>query len=225
MNVQNQSIEIENEYRPIRRFLAKLYLYVVTIFSGITLGGLLLHFFILTIEFLDEDIPEYRPFISNPENVNLILTWFVILNAIWIIPSIILIPIYVRNIAYTFERSEIVIKKGIITKTEKHIPYRTITNVSARAGIYDRFLGIGTVEIETAGKSGTQWGPEGKLEGISNFNYKAFRDFIVNELKSIKGTYATGTELPTIEPKETDENNQFYEKMLVELKGIKKLLG
>lgn len=217
-----QNIELENEYRPIRRFLTKLYLYVVTIFTGITLGALLLHFFILTIETLDNDVSEYGPWINNPVNLSLILTWFVFLNAIWIIPSIILIPLYVRNISYTFEKSEIVIKKGIITKTEKHIPYRTITNVSARAGIYDRSLGIGTVEIETAGKSGTQWGPEGKLEGISNFFYKSFRDFIVNELISIKGTYATATELPQLE---NDDSSLFYERMLGELREIKNLLG
>ena len=48
---------------------------------------------------------------------------------------------------------EIYTKRGIITITKRHVPFRTITHVQTRRGVFDRFMGIGTVLIETAGGS------------------------------------------------------------------------
>jgi uncharacterized membrane protein YdbT with pleckstrin-like domain len=153
-----------------------------------------------------------------------IIAGYLILSLLWIIPTMILIPIYVNWMRFSIEEDEIIIHKGIINKTVKHIPFRTITNVSTRYGIYDRFFRIGTVEIETAGKSAQSLAPEGKIEGIRNF--VEIRDFILSKLRKYKGTYATTTEIPETEADIVEsESTGFYREMLAELKEIKKLLA
>lgn len=126
--------------------------------------------------------------------------WAIVLNLIWLIPLLTYTPFYVKSIEFSVKAMtgetmpEIYVKKGILTITRKHVPFRTITNISSRAGIFDRLFNIGSVHIETAGYSGSQQkGPEVKLEGI--VFYEEVRDFILNELRKFKVPYATGTEV------------------------------
>lgn len=128
--------------------------------------------------------------------------WAFVGNMIWLIPAIIGISVYIRAIEYSVisesgEASpEIYVKKGIINVTKKHVPFRTITNISSRAGIIDRMFGIGNVEIQTAGYSGGptgQSGPEEKLEGIRA--YEDLTNFVLSELRKFRDPYTTGTEV------------------------------
>ena len=156
-------------------------------------------------------------------------SWYWVITAIWLIPAIIIIPIYLRSIEYSvIARSgetmpEIFVKKGIINITRKHVPFRTITNIASRAGPIDRLFGIGSVEIETAGFSGTTQSAEEKLEGITF--YEELRDFILRELRRFKDPYVTGTEvvLPEEEPVQRTEDNLEDEILLV-LREIRDLL-
>jgi membrane protein YdbS with pleckstrin-like domain len=122
-----------------------------------------------------------------------------IFNLIWLIPAWILTPIYVGRIEYSViaksgeTMPEVYVRKGIISITRKHVPFRTITNISTRAGPFDRLFGIGTVNIETAGYSGQKTGPEEKLEGFEF--YEELRDFILQELRKFRAPYVTGTEI------------------------------
>ena len=118
---------------------------------------------------------------------------------------------------------EVYVKKGIVTITQKHVPFRTITNVSSRAGPFDRFFGIGSVHIETAGYSGShQSGPEIKLEGI--VFYEAIRDYIIKELRRFREPYVTGTELvhPIEEPVPRTEG--LDDEILITLREIRDIL-
>ena len=118
---------------------------------------------------------------------------------------------------------EVYVKKGIITVSQKHVPFRTITNVSSRAGPFDRLFKIGSVHIETAGYSGShQTGPEIKLEGI--VFYEAIRDFIIKELRRFREPYATGTEVvhPIEEPVPRTEG--LDDEILITLREIRDIL-
>ena len=128
--------------------------------------------------------------------------WTFIGNMIWLIPALIGISVYINSIEYSVisesgEASpEIYVKKGIINVTKKHVPFRTITNISSRAGVIDRLFGIGNVEIQTAGYSGGpagQAGPEEKLEGIIAF--EDLTQFVLGELRKFRDPYTTGTEV------------------------------
>ena len=118
---------------------------------------------------------------------------------------------------------EIYVKRGVVTVTKKHVPFRTITNISSRAGPFDRILGIGSIHIETAGYSGSnQQGPEEKLEGI--VFYEEVRDFILSELRKFKSPYVTGTEVvhPTEEP--VPRMDGLDDEILITLREIRDLL-
>ncbi|NIV45109.1 PH domain-containing protein [Candidatus Bathyarchaeota archaeon] len=151
------------------------------------------------------------------------------MNLIWLIPPLIYIPFYFRSIEYSVKAEtgetmpEVYVKKGVLTITRKHVPFRTITNISSRAGPFDRLFGIGSVHIETAGYSGSQQrGPEVKLEGI--VFYEEVRDFILNELRKFKAPYVTGTEVvhPIEEPVPRTEG--LDDEILITLREIRDLL-
>ena len=154
---------------------------------------------------LDPASPSVAQIISDywvPVNL-----WTVIINLFWLVPALVLTPPYVKSIEYSVKAEsgdtmpEIYSKRGIFTITRKHVPFRTITNISSKAGPLDRLFKIGSVHIETAGYSGpSQKGPEEKISGI--MFYEEARDFILKELRKFKEPYVTGTEVvyPTEEP-------------------------
>ena len=155
--------------------------------------------------------------------------WYLVLTAIWLIPALIIVPIYLRSIEYSViteegtTASEIFVKKGIINITRKHVPFRTITNISSRAGLFDRLFGIGAIEIETAGYSGTTQSAEEKLEGITF--YEELRDFILRELRKFKDPYVTGTEVVhSLEDAVPKLDDSLEDEILLVLREIRDLL-
>ena len=136
---------------------------------------------------------------------------------ILIIILMIIAFIYTRTMQFEIFSNEVVVKKGVINRTEKHVPYRTVTNISTRFGIYDKIFGIGTVEIETAGKAGRQSGPEEKIEGISNF--VEIRNLVLEELRKFRSQYTTATE-----PDMSSSYEDVTKSILNELRSIKDLL-
>ena len=129
--------------------------------------------------------------------------WFWIIGSIFYIPYMFLVPIYVGSYEYSVMAKsgdpmpEITKRSGIINITEKVIPLRSVTNVSSKAGPFDRFVfKIGSLEIETAGYSGAyQTGPEIKISGI--LFYEELKDWLVMQLRKFKEPYVLGTETPT----------------------------
>jgi len=155
--------------------------------------------------------------------------WTLGLNLIWFVPLIIWIPFYIRTLEYSVKAEsgetmpEIYVKKGVFTITRKHVPFRTITNISSRAGVFDRVFGIGSVHIETAGYSGTKsTGPEEKLEGI--VFYEEVRDFILNELRRFKYPYVTGTEVVYPEEETVSRMEGLDDEILITLREIRDIL-
>jgi membrane protein YdbS with pleckstrin-like domain len=155
--------------------------------------------------------------------------WTVIINLVWLVPALVAIPPYVKSIEYSVKAEtgdsmpEIYSKRGILTITRRHVPFRTITNISSKAGPFDRLFKIGSVHIETAGYSGaSQKGPEEKLSGI--VFYEEVRDFILRELRKFKEPYVTGTEVvyPTEEPVPKMEG--IDDEILITLREIRDIL-
>ena len=173
---------------------------------------------------------------SIPSAIQYITTWIIpvsfwtiVVNLIWLTPLLIYIPFEFRSIEYSVKAEtgetmpEIYVKRGVATITRKHVPFRTITNISSKAGIFDRLFNIGSVHIETAGYSGShQAGPEVKLEGI--VFYEEVRDFILNELRKFKAPYVTGTEVvPRIE-EPVPRTEGLDDEILITLREIRDIL-
>ena len=171
-----------------------------------------------------------------PDAIQLISTWLLPLSfwafvphLAWLIPALICIPAYFRSIEYSVKAEsgesmpEVYVKKGLLTITRKHAPFRTVTNISTHSGPFDRLFGIGSVHVETAGFSGAnQKGPEVKLEGI--VFYEEVRDFILNELRKFRTPFVTGTEVATLAEEPVPRIEGVDDEILITLREIRDLL-
>lgn len=121
----------------------------------------------------------------------------VVLNGLWWLIALILIGPYYRSLRYEVQDDEVVVNAGIWTKSVKHVPYRTVTNMEVKRDVVDRWLGIGTLNIQTAGMSG-QKGAEERLVGLSNVQevYEA----VVEELRRFRGGMAPTQADVEVEP-------------------------
>jgi membrane protein YdbS with pleckstrin-like domain len=140
--------------------------------------------------------------------MNIFIWWLPITIAVWVFhvfwlfPALIATHKYVQSMEYSVisesgeSMPEVYVQKGLFNVTKKHVPFRTITNISTKAGPLDRLFGIGSVNIETAGFSGEKKEPEEKLEGIEF--YEEVRDFILQELRRFRTPYTVGTEGATV---------------------------
>lgn len=65
-----------------------------------------------------------------------------------------------RTSVYEVTTQRIRISTGVITHANQEVPLSAITDVSIRKGLLDRFLGSGTLVVETAGGQGGLTLPE-----------------------------------------------------------------
>ncbi len=115
----------------------------------------------------------------------------------WVVGMLISVP-YFRSLRYEIQDDEVIVNVGIITHSVKHVPYRTVTNITVKRDIFDRwFFNLGTLTIQTAGMSG-QSGAEESLAGLDNV--QEVYELVVTELRRFRGAMSPTTvqeELPS----------------------------
>ena len=99
--------------------------------------------------------------------------------------------LYYPTIHYSLTNDEILVNRGLVTKSNKIVPYRTITNIDIKRGIFDRMFGIGSIEIQTAGFSANKQGPEERLDGIPLEEIDLIRSSIMKKVRKVKGSPGT----------------------------------
>lgn len=140
--------------RLMKKYFVEFYLLVILIVGGIGSVITLIWFFDDT---LDKEIATIIGIVVGT-----------VILSIALIGSV-LIPFYINSINYTLTTHEVIVNKGIITKSQKVVNFRNITNFNQRIGPFDRLIGgdnFGTIAIETAGMSGQKARPEQRLEGV-----------------------------------------------------------
>jgi len=192
------------EIRPDKKLITKSWLTLITISMFIVIFALLL----LIIPALDSNIAfsEFNHYL-----------WLIIIGVIllmWIIAAPITI-LWIKNLSYFIEDDKIVIKKGILTKIKQNIPFRMVTDFMLERTLYDRWLGIGSIKIQTAGQSQNATGYEGKLSGLINWDelHEKLRSDLTEARSSTKDT----SESPEV-------NEDAMENILIELKKISSIL-
>lgn len=108
-------------------------------------------------------------------------------NALWIVPVAILIVPYCASLRYEIHEDEVIVRAGVITRSVKHVPYRTVTNLEVLRGPFDRVFGLGTLKVQTAGMSGQQ-GAEETLIGLPNV--QEVYDLVAVALRQYRGALA-----------------------------------
>jgi uncharacterized membrane protein YdbT with pleckstrin-like domain len=132
----------------------------------------------------------------------------------WVIGMILSVP-YFRSLRYEILEDEVIVHVGIITHSVKHVPYRTVTNITVRRDIFDRwFFNLGSLNIQTAGMSG-QSGAEEKLVGLENV--QEVYEIVVTELRRFRGAMS-----PTSVQEELPADSSAS--LIEEVKAIRQLL-
>ena len=144
------------------------------------------------------------------------ILWFVVM-----IPIIVWIPFAHRALGYSVDDEGVNMKGGVIWKKHVTVPYSKITNVDVTQGPLQRYCGIGTIHVQTAGSAGKQGEKaELRLSGIREL--EKVRSVIIKKL--IGSEYAGSRALETGDKAVQAEKSPVFKDMLKELKEIKGLL-
>jgi membrane protein YdbS with pleckstrin-like domain len=142
-----------------------------------------------------------------------------IIDAVWYVPAMIVMAPYYRSLSYEVQDDEVIVRAGIWTKSVKHVPYRTVTNLTIKRGVLDRLFGLGTLNIQTAGMSG-QTGAEENLVGLANV--QGVYELVVTELRRFRGGMApTAAE---VEGEPIALPSDALNKILAEVRAIRQAL-
>lgn len=181
--------------------------------------GSILGFLWILINCISWIIAYYDSMVSFQDTTKYVLlptTVIVVLITSVLTPLIIL---YYNSMHYEIVDDEVHVNRGIITKTRKIVPYRTITNIEIKRGPFDRILGIGTIEIQTAGFSSHKMGPEERLDGLHKDELYIIQLMLVDHVREIRGSPGTSHDVET-----TDNMSETLTDMLEEVKELKSIL-
>jgi len=198
---------MEKSFKPDKKYFTKGIWVLLTITGIIFISAGILHLiFYLTM--------------TGDEAVG--ITWFVA-AAIILVKWIISVPVifyWIKNLEYVIYDDRVSIHKGIVTKTVQNIPFRAITDFALVRTLYDRILGIGSIKIQTAGKSvqsASQY--EGSLSGLLDYTT------LHNELrKIIRSLHPVAESVTTAEASQIPRD-KLLEEILKELQEIRRALG
>jgi len=71
-------------------------------------------------------------------------------SLIFIVPALVFALIKQRIYSYRFMEEELVVRDGLLTKKERHIPYDRVHNVALVQNPFHRLLGVASARVETA---------------------------------------------------------------------------
>lgn len=140
----------------------------------------------------------------------------VVLIALWPV------NMYYRSIRYELHEDEVVVIVGIITKSVKHVPFRTVTNLKVARGPFDRLFGLGSLAIQTAGMSGTT-GAEENLQGLTDVQDVYER--VARELRRFRGAMAPTQSESELAPQAEANGSGVLVEILDELRAIRAKMG
>ncbi|MCF7808196.1 MAG: PH domain-containing protein [Candidatus Marinimicrobia bacterium] len=149
------------EIKPNVSLLLKKEIYtLLTISLVVILGFLIIHLLVVGLD----------PDVSNDQFIRNMWPWpLYSLLVIWILtPG--LRYLWFINLNYSVESERLMIQKGILTKKKVSIPYSAVTDFTLNRSLYDRWIGIGSLFVQTAGQGPQSAIHEGRLDGLVEFD-------------------------------------------------------
>jgi len=187
-------------FKPSPRYRAKLFLVATVIAVVVMIPGL-----ILSLGVLEDD---------GPQAAGGFIFLFLLLDLAWYLPTLLLIGAYFRSLIYEIQDDEVIVHVGIWTKSVKHVPFRTVTNLKVNRDIFDRwFFSLGSLNVQTAGMSGTT-GAEEALLGLPNV--QEIYELVRSRLRCYRGAMA-----PTAAEEEGEPGVDTLGAILAEVKDIR----
>lgn len=191
------------EFLPDKKLITKQWLTLATISLIIIIISILLYILLpLSPQRTADEI-------SEPIIISALST----IAGIWIILVPIII-IYIKKISYAILDDRIIIRKGVLSKIVQNIPFRQITDFKLHRSLYDRFLGIASIKVQTAGQSVSGTGYEAKLSGLTNW------DVLLEMFRKHIEKYEPGSSQPVQLPGNSSETLSLILQELREIKEI-----
>ena len=192
---------METIITPDSKFQTKnFYLHLM---ANVILASILSLFSLIIKAKKPDEVPD--SFFLNIFLLMLILIWVIVfpLSRLWI-----------SRLSYVIRDEQVTIHKGVLTKTQQNIPFRAVTDFVLERDLFDRFLGIGSIKIQTAGQGASTGGYEGTLSGL--LEYERLHSELRDRMKSLH--QPSGPATTSEEPGEGD----VFAAMLTELQAIRK---
>jgi putative membrane protein len=111
-------------------------------------------------------------FVSRGEGSELVL-------AVFFVPAVVAAIVRYLSYGYRLGADELVIREGIVTRNERHVPYARIQNIDLVQGLVQRWLGVAEARLETA--SGKE--PEAVMRVLSLGEIAELRERVFRETK------------------------------------------
>jgi putative membrane protein len=92
-----------------------------------------------------------------------------------------------KNYAFKFNPQNIYFREGVISMSEKHMPYSSIQDVTVRQGVVERFFGLAKVVIENAAQQTVMVGRYGQKGAVSSSGI-VLQGFSIAEANKIADT-------------------------------------
>jgi putative membrane protein len=132
--------------------------------------------------------------ITRPSPV--LLNYYVVATAVATlciipIPIIALLPnlFKYRTLRYRFDEEGVSMAWGVLFRREINLTYRRIQDIHVTRNLFQRWMGLATVAIQTASGSAT---PEMSIEGILEVDQ--LRDFLYSKMRGARGEAEVSTE-------------------------------
>ncbi|MGV3625227.1 MAG: PH domain-containing protein [Archangium sp.] len=124
--------------------------------------------------------------IVRPEKELLWLYFFTSLTVLCAAP-LLLIPLYFRyhTLWYRFEATGVSMGYGILFRREMQLTYARMQDIHLSQNIIERWLGIGTVTVQTAGAGGA-----GNLTIVGVKDFNAIRDYLYAKMRGVRDGHA-----------------------------------
>ncbi|HPR64714.1 MAG TPA: PH domain-containing protein [Thermoanaerobaculia bacterium] len=156
--------------------------------------------------------PERIYQLTRPDDklLNLYLIYSLLSNVAF---PFVFVPLYFHYITlrYRFDQEGVAVSYGILWRKESYLTYSRIQDIHVSRNIFERWLGLGTVKIQTASGSSSA---EESIVGVREFD--EIRNFLYARMR---GHAVDGKRRG--EKEETGNVNQLLTGILEELRGLR----
>ncbi|MBZ0258180.1 PH domain-containing protein [bacterium] len=127
---------------------------------------------------------EARIFALERPNKKLLVLYFVRSLAALIGFPLVFVPLYLKYISlrYQIDKEGVGASWGVLHKRQIYLNYSRIQDIHVQRSLVERWLGLGTVEIQTASGSATA-----ELSIVGLEEYDAIRDFLYTKMRGARG--------------------------------------
>jgi len=197
------------EIKPnVSKLLTKEIYTLLTVSLFVILSFIIIHILVVTF---DAET-------TNSEFIKYVWPWPLYTLLVWWLLGPGLRYLWFINLHYSIESERLVIQKGILTKASISIPYSAVTDFTLNRSLFDRWLGMGSLFVQTAGQGAQTAIHEGRLDGLVEF------ESLYHELRAKVKAYRGDKIFEEPTQNEAGQNSDVLQEILDELKKITRKL-